>query len=157
GVPSRSFQALLSGMKQPVSMPSRPQHTVQRYGDGVLFATMVAVCVQILVAISADLQLFGDGVWYLLNMAARRSYAYWIADWPTQFFQSRIGTYLVVETPVIVAIHLGVHSLRVLSKIFGCSLYLPWLLSIFICYRQTQERAYLLFPVLSLVAGSMNA
>jgi hypothetical protein len=140
-----------------MSITHRPQNALQRYGDGFLFAAAVAVCLQILVAISTDLQLFGDGVWYLLKMAFTRHYAYWIADWHTQFFQSRIGTYLVVETPVVVAIHLGVHSLRALSKIFGFSLYLPWILSIYICYRQTRERVYLLFPVLSLVAGSMNS
>ena len=140
-----------------MSIPHRPQKALQRYGDGFLFAAAVAVCLQILVAISTDLHLFGDGVWYLLTMVSTRHYAYWIADWSTQFFQSRIGTYLVVETPVVVAIHLGVHSLRALSKIFGCSLYLPWVLSIYICYRQTRERVYVLFPVLSLVAGSMNS
>jgi hypothetical protein len=140
-----------------MSITPRPQNALQRYGDGFLFAAAVAVCLQILVAISTDLHLFGDGVWYLLTMASTRHYAYWIADWSTQFFQSRIGTYLVVETPVVVAIHLGVHSLRALSKIFGCSLYLPWILSLYICSRQTRERVYLLFPVLSLVAGSMNS
>ncbi|MEA2627391.1 MAG: hypothetical protein QOD06_3436, partial [Candidatus Binatota bacterium] len=125
-------------------------------GDAFLLAAGVSVVLSALVAVSSDLHLFGDGSWYLLNLAATRRYAYWIGDWPTQFFQSRIGDYLVTQTPVLVAIHLGVHSLRALSKIYGISLWLAVLLPVWICLRLSRSPLDRLFPVIGLIAGTMN-
>ena len=47
--------------------------------------------------------------------------------------------------------------MRGLSKIFGLTLYSHALISLYLCYRYAPRRRYVLFPLLSLVAGSMNA
>ena len=51
----------------------------------------------------------------------------------------------------------GVHSLHALSLVFGLTLYSHSLVALYICYRYAAKRWYMMFPLLSLYAGSMNA
>lgn len=125
-------------------------------GRAALGAAAVAFVFHVLLAVTCDLHLFGDGTWWLLRMASSKSVTYWYSDWWSEFFRSRIGTYIVIEAPTLLAIAVGVRSLHALSIIFGFTLYLHAPLGIYICFRYTRERVYLLLPVLSLFAGSMN-
>lgn len=128
-----------------------------RLGELLVPAALAAVLVERLVAVASDLQLWGDGVYFLTEIAAARGYFFWFADFPSDFFRSRIFTTMIVQAPAALAARLGVDSLPALSKILGLTLYGHALLSLFVCSRLTPRRWLLLFPLLSLFAGSMNA
>lgn len=122
----------------------------------VVLASLLAVVLERMASLAGDLHLYADGSWWLVRIASTRSWYFWIADWHRQWFQSRAFTILAEQTPVVLATRLGVHSLHALSLIFGATLYSHALISLYICYRYTARRWYLLFPLLSLYAGSMN-
>ena len=119
-------------------------------------AALAAVVVERLAAIASDLQLWGDGAFFLTKITASRGYFFWFGDFAANFFRSRIFTTLFLQTPTVLAARLGVDSLPALSKILGLTLYGHALLSLFVCYRLAPRRWLLLFPLLSLFAGSMN-
>lgn len=127
-----------------------------RFGELLVQAALAAVVVERLVAVASDLQLWGDGVFFLTKIAVARGYFFWFADFTTDFFRSRIFTTLILQTPTVLAARLGVDSLPALSRILGLTLYGHALLSLFVCSRLTPRRWLLLFPLLSLFAGSMN-
>lgn len=141
---------------------SRPERTFfQRRrsldaGTAVVYAAVVAVLLERLSAVAADLQLWADGAWFLIRVASTRSYYFWVGDWKREFFRASIFTILWEQTPLVLATHLRVHSLHALSLIFGFSLYSHALLSLYICYRYASRRWYMLFPLLSFFAGTMN-
>ena len=107
-------------------------------------------------AVASDLQLWGDGSWFLIKVASSRSYYLWIGDWKKELFRSRLFTILAEQTPLVLATHLRIHSLHDLSLIFGITLYSHALLSLYLCYRYAAKRWYMLFPLLSFFAGTMN-
>ena len=125
-------------------------------GTAVVYAALVAVLLERMSAVAADLQLWADGSWFLIRVASTRSYYFWVGDWQREFFRARIFTILWEQTPLVLATHLRVHSLHVLSLIFGFSLYSHALFSLYICYRYASRRWYMLFPLLSFFAGTMN-
>jgi len=125
-------------------------------GTAVVYAALVAVLLERMSAVAADLQLWADGAWFLIRVASTRSYYFWVGDWKREFFRARIFTILWEQTPLVLATHLRVHSLHALSLIFGFSLYSHALLSLYICYRYASRRWYMLFPLLSFFAGTMN-
>ncbi|MFZ0314444.1 MAG: hypothetical protein WAL85_17195 [Candidatus Korobacteraceae bacterium] len=139
----------------------RPEKTFRRRpsldaGTAVVYAALVAVLLERMSAVAADLQLWADGAWFLIRIASTRSYYFWVPDWKRDFFQARIFTILWEQTPLVLATHLRIHSLHALSLIFGFSLYSHALLSLYICYRYASRRWYMLFPLLSFFAGTMN-
>lgn len=123
----------------------------------VVLASLLAVVLERAAALAGDLHLYGDGSWFLVRIASTRSWYFWIGDWHRQWFQSRAFTNLAEQTPLVLASRLGVHSLHTLSLIFGLTLCSHALLALYICYRYAVPRWYLLFPLLSLYAGAMNA
>ncbi len=125
-------------------------------GTAVVYAALVAVLLERMSAVAADLQLWADGAWFLIRVASTRSYYFWVGDWKREFFRARIFTILWEQTPLMLATHLRVHSLHALSLVFGFSLYSHALLSLYICYRYASRRWYMLFPLLSFFAGTMN-
>jgi hypothetical protein len=125
-------------------------------GSAFVYAALVAVLLERMSAVAADLQLWADGAWFLIRIASTRTYYFWVGDWKREFFRARIFTILWEQTPLVVATHLRIHSLHVLSLIFGFSLYSHALLSLYICYRYAARRWYMLFPLLSFFAGTMN-
>lgn len=125
-------------------------------GTAVVYAALVGVLVERLTAVASDLQLWGDGSWFLIKVASSRSYYLWIGDWKKELFRSRLFTILAEQTPLVMATHLRIHSLHDLSLIFGITLYSHALLSLYLCYRFTAKRWYMLFPLLSFFAGTMN-
>ncbi len=139
----------------------RPEETLRHRrsmdaGTAVVYAALIAVLLERMSAVAADLQLWADGAWFLIRVASSRSYYFWVGDWKREFFRARIFTILWEQTPLVLATHFRVHSLHVLSLIFGFSLYSHALLSLYICYRYASRRWYMLFPLLSFFAGTMN-
>ena len=126
------------------------------WGGVMLGVAIVAVLVERFTAVASDLQLWGDGVWVFVEIVSRRSYYFWVGDWKTRIFQSRLFTILVEQTPTVIATHLRIHSLHLLSVVYGVTLYSHALLSLYLCYRYARRRWYILFPLLSFFAGPMN-
>ena len=135
---------------------SRPRRDALAVGTAVVYASLVAVLVERLTAVAGDLQLWADGAWFLVRIASTRNYYFWIGDWKKELFRSRLFTILADQTPTVLATHLPIHSLHALSIIFGITLYSHALLSLYLCYRFTPRRWYMLFPLLSFFAGTMN-
>jgi hypothetical protein len=77
-------------------------------------------------------------------------------DWKREFFRARIFTILAEQTPLVLATHLNIHSLHVLSLIVGITFYSHALISLYFCYRYAGQRWYMVFPLLSFFAGTMN-
>jgi hypothetical protein len=92
----------------------------------------------------------------LVKIASSRSYYLWVGDWKRELFRSRLFTILAVQTPTVIGTHLRIHSLHALSLIFGLTLYGYGLVSLYLCYRYAPRRWYMLFPLLSFFAGTMN-
>ncbi len=141
-VPRRSLRSWCPGMPA--------------WGAAMLGIAMVAVVVERFTAVASDLQLWGDGAWVFIEIASKRGYHFWVGDWKSQLFQSRLFTTLLEETPTVLATHLRVHSLHLLSVVYGVTLYGHALLSLYLCYRYARRKWYVLFPLLSFFAGPMN-
>ncbi len=147
-----------------VEIPATPvvgaRRTLRRsplaVGTAVVYASLVAVLVERCTAVAGDLQLWGDGSWFLVKIASSRTYYLWVADWKRELFRSRLFTILAEQTPLVLATHLRIHSLHALSLIVGITFYSHALISLYLCYRFSAKRWYMLFPLLSFVAGSMN-
>lgn len=122
----------------------------------MLGIAMVAVIVERFMAVASDLQLWGDGAWLFIEIVSKRGYYFWVGDWKSRLFQSRLFTILVEQTPTVIATHLRIHSLHLLSVVFGVTLYSHALLSLYLCYRYARRKWYILFPLLSFFAGPMN-
>ena len=125
-------------------------------GRFVIQAALIAVLLERMTALAANLHLFGDGTLHLLRIAANRSYFFWFQGFKANWFRSRVFTILVLQAPAVLATHLGVTSLPALSKIFGMTLFAHAPASLALCHRFSPRRWYLLFPLLSFFAGSMN-
>jgi hypothetical protein len=125
-------------------------------GAIAIYAALVAVVLERTTAVTSDLQLWADGSWIFIRVAATRGYYFWVGDWERYLFRSRFFSILANQTPLVVATHLPIHSLHALSLIFGITLYAHGLISLYICYRYAERRWYLLFPLLSFFAGTMN-
>src|SRR5215475_6568275 len=100
-------------------------------GTAVVYASLVAVLVERVTAVAGDLQLWADGAWFLVRIATTRNYYFWISDWKSELFRSRLFTILAEQTPTVIATHLPIHSLHALSIIFGITLYSHALLSLY--------------------------
>ncbi len=117
---------------------------------------MTAVVLERFLAVAGDLHLWGDGAWMFIRIASTRNFYFWVGDWKARLFQSRFFTILLEQTPLVIATHLRIHSLHLLSVIYGATLYSHALLSLFLCYHYTRRRWFILFPLLSFFAGPMN-
>lgn len=125
-------------------------------GTAMIYAALAGVLLERITAVASDLQLWGDGSWFLIKIASSQNYYLWIGDWKRELFRSRLFTILVEQTPLVLATHLRIHSLHALCLIFGITLYSHALLSLYLCYRYAAKRWYMLFPLLSFFAGTMN-
>ena len=125
-------------------------------GTAMIYAALVGVLLERATAVASDLQLWGDGSWFLIKIASSRSYYFWIGDWKKELFRSRLFTILAEQSPLVLATHLRIHSLHALSLIVGVTFYSHALLSLYLCYRYAAKRWYMLFPLLSFFAGTMN-
>jgi hypothetical protein len=128
-----------------------------RWSRCAVLAAVAAFAMHIVAALFAERQLFGDGVWFLLNLASRQGLYLWVTDWSEQFYLSRAGGYLFIQGPSLLAMKLGVRSLPLLGLVYGLTLYLHAPLSLYLSTRYARDRAQALIPAICLVAGSMNA
>jgi hypothetical protein len=109
------------------------------------------------VAIATGRHLFGDGSWMLLRLLAENHITHLNNNTWNDFFVGRLGAFSYQQLPTLFAARLGVHSLKVLSVVFGITLFSFKPLSLLLCYRFARDKRYVLFPLLSLFAGTMNS
>jgi hypothetical protein len=124
--------------------------------------TLVAIAaaaylVQASVAIATGRHLFGDGSWLLLRLLAENHITHLNNNTWNDFFVGRFGSFSYQQLPTLLATRLGVRSLRVLSVVFGVTQFSFKPLSLLLCYRFARDKRYVLFPLLSLFAGTMNS
>lgn len=124
--------------------------------------TLVAIAAaaylsQAWVAIAIGRHLFGDGSWLLLRLLAENHITHLNNNTWNDFFVGRLGSFSYQQLPTLFAARSGVHSLRVLSVVFGVTLFSFKPLSLLLCYRFARDKRYVLFPLLSLFAGTMNS
>ncbi len=116
-----------------------------------------AYLVQASVAIATGRHLFGDGSWLLLRLLAENHITHLNNNAWNDFFVGRLGAFTYQQLPTLLAARLGVHSLGGLSVVFGVTLFSFKPLSLLLCYRFARDKRYVLFPLLSLFAGTMNS
>lgn len=116
-----------------------------------------AYLVQASVATATGRHLFGDGSWLLLRLLAENHITHLNNNTWNDFFVGRLGAFSYQQLPTLFAVRLGVRSLRVLSVVFGVTLFSFKPLSLLLCYRFARDKRYVLFPLLSLFAGTMNS
>ena len=116
-----------------------------------------AYLVQASVAIATGRHLFGDGSWLLLRLLAENHITHLNNNTWNDFFVGRFGSFSYQQLPTLLAARMGVRSLKVLSVVFGVTLFSFKPLSLLLCYRFARDKRYVLFPLLSLFAGAMNS
>jgi hypothetical protein len=116
-----------------------------------------AYLVQASVAIATGRHLFGDGSWLLLRLLAENHITHLNNNTWNDFFVGRFGSFSYQQLPTLLAARMGVRSLKVLSVVFGVTLFSFKPLSLLLCYRFARDKRYVLFPLLSLFAGTMNS
>jgi hypothetical protein len=123
-----------------------------------LFSAAIGLyVVHVVLAIATGRHLFGDGSWFLVKLLSEGHVAIWTPHWPRDFYASRIGTFLIFEGPTLLVSRLLPEDLRVLSAVFGASLFLHKPLSLVACYWLAPDKRFLLFPVASIFAATINA
>src|SRR5664280_2793437 len=125
----------------------------------MMLVTMAAAAYlfQACIAIATGRHLFGDGSWLLLRLLAENHITHLNNNTWNDFFVGRIGSFSYQQLPTLFASRLGVHSSEVLSVVLGVTLFSFKPLSIVLCYRFARDKRYVLFPLLSLFAGTMNS
>ena len=124
---------------------------------GLVGLAAAAYLLQACIAIATGRHLFGDGSWLLLRLLAENHVTHLNNNTWNDFFVGRLGSFSYQQLPTLLAARMGVHSLKVLSVVFGMTLFSFKPLSILLCYRFARDKRYVLFPLLSLFAGTMNS
>ena len=120
-------------------------------------AAVGAYLIHILYAVFVSRHLFGDGAWFLLKMLVENHVARWYSSLSRDFFVSRFGAFFCHEYPTLLASRLGVTDLGTLSSVYGLTLFVFKPLSLLLCYVFSPDKRAILFPLLGLFAGSINA
>ncbi len=108
-------------------------------------------------AIASGRHLFGDGSWLLLRLLSENHITHLNNNTWGDFFVGRLGSFSYQQFPALFLSRMGVHSLKLLSIVFGITLFSFKPLSILLCYRFARDKRYVLFPLFSLFAGTMNS
>ena len=111
---------------------------------------------QATLAIFSGLHLNNDGAWHLVKMLNDNHVAIWNQGW-RDFYVGRFGTLFYQQYPTVLASRLHIQNPQLLIWIFGATLYSFKPLSILLCYRWARDKRLVIFPVLTLVAVSMNS
>lgn len=124
----------------------------------LLLASSAAVYLSyVMLAIATGRHLFGDGSWFLVKMLSENHIAIWnVAGWQ-DFFVGRFGAVAYQEYPTLLASRLGVRNLYELSIVYGITLFSFKPLSILLCYHFARDKRYVIFPVMTLFAVTMNS
>jgi hypothetical protein len=122
----------------------------------LISAALAAYFLYILLAVFARRYMFGDMSWFLIKLLTENHVAHW-NNGSRDFFVGRIGAFLYQQEPTLAAARLGIRNLNVLATVYGSTLFSYAPLSLAICYRYALDKRYILFPLLSLFAGSINS
>ncbi len=112
---------------------------------------------QAILAIVTGRHLYGDGSWFLVKMLSENQVAVWNVHGWRDFFVGRFGAFAYQEYPTLLAARLHVHSPKLLSLIYGVTLFSFKPLSILLCYRFARDKRLVIFPLLTLFAITMNS
>ena len=133
---------------------------VDALGMPVLLLLAVAAgmyLAQAFLAIVADRHLYGDASWFLVKLLSENHVAVWNLHGWHDFFRSRYGAFAYQELPTLLAVRLHVRNPELLIRIYGLTLFAFKPLSILLSYRFARDKRLLIFPLLTLVAASMNS
>jgi hypothetical protein len=112
---------------------------------------------QAVLAIVTGRHLYGDGSWFLVKMLSENHVAVWNIHGWRDFFVGRFGAFAYQEYPTLLAARLHVHNPKLLSLIYGVTLFSFKPLSILLCYRFARDKRLVIFPLLTLFAITMNS
>jgi hypothetical protein len=122
----------------------------------LLSAAGTAYLLHVLYAVFVSRHLFGDASWFLLKMLSENHVAHWYTDY-RDFYVGRYGAFAFQEYPTLFFSRLGVTSLATLSTIYGVTLFAFKPLSLVLCYHFSKDKRAIVFPLLTLFAGSINS
>ena len=123
----------------------------------LLSMAVAAYAAQAFLAIVAGRHLYGDGSWFLVKMLSENHVAVWNVRGWHDFFVGRFGAFAYQEYPTLLAARLHVKNLKLLSLIYGVTLFSFKPLSILLCYRFARDKRLVIFPLLTLFAITMNS
>jgi hypothetical protein len=132
-------------------------NTVGRLAELLLASATTAYITYLLLAIFTQRHLFGDGAWFLVKMLNENRIAIWNVAGLRDIFVGRFGAFAYQEYPTLLASRLGVHNLRELSAIYGLTLFAFKPLGVLLCYHFARDKRHILFPILSVFAGTINS
>ncbi|MGB8890215.1 MAG: hypothetical protein WCC87_26050 [Candidatus Korobacteraceae bacterium] len=139
---------------------SHPDVALSALGLTVLLLLAMAAAAygaQVFLAIVTGRHLYGDGSWFLVKMLSENHVAVWNVHGWHDFFAGRFGAFAYQEYPTLLAARLHVHNLKLLSLIYGVTLFSFKPLSILLCYRFARDKRLIIFPLLTLFAITMNS
>jgi hypothetical protein len=116
--------------------------TVNRWG--LIAATLITV-----LAIFGDRFLYADSAFFFVKQLELGGY--FLND-PARFFAQ-----ILSQTPLQLSLALGLENLTVLGKVYGSTLFLMPLLSLFLCQLLIKDQRILLLPMLSFFVATMPA
>ena len=122
----------------------------------LLSAACTAYLLHALYAVFVSRHLFGDASWFLLKMLSENHVALWHTDY-RDFYVGRFGAFAFQEYPTLLFSRLGITNLATLSTIYGVTLFAFKPLSLALCYRFSKDKRAVVFPLLTLFAGSINS
>ena len=122
----------------------------------LLSAAATAYLLHVLYAVLVSRHLFGDASWFLLKMLSENHVALWHTDF-RDFYVGRFGAFAFQEYPTLLFSRLGITDLGTLSTIYGVTLFAFKPLSLLLCYHFSKDKRAVLFPLLTLFAGSINS
>jgi len=111
------------------------------------------------VAIAAGRHLFLDGSWYLVRLLSDGWPISFYSDLLTEFYYSRLSAVWATQWPSVLYLRLGGDSLAVSSWLFGASMFGAKivLLLVSLWILRPEHRQLIVFPLLSLFAGTIGA
>ena len=122
----------------------------------LLSAAGTAYLLHVLYAVFVSRHLFGDASWFLLKMLSENHVARWYTDY-RDFYVGRYGAFAFQEYPTLLFSRLGITSLATLSTIYGVTLFGFKPFSLVLCYHFSKDKRAVVFPLLTLFAGSINS
>jgi hypothetical protein len=123
-----------------------------------LFSSAVALYLaHIVVAIANQRYLFGDNAWFLLKLLSERHPANWSANWPYDFYVSRIGTFAALQLPTLATAQIAPHRFNLITAVFGATAFVHKPLALLVCYATVKDKRWVIFPAASLFAASINS
>lgn len=110
-----------------------------------LFSVVAAV------AVLASRGLVADGAYYFVMILEH--------PWPTTFERGRVAAHVLVQWPLVLGVHLGLTDLNLLRLLHSAGLIYLGPVSLVLCWWMVprEHQRDLLWPLLSLSAGSLNA